>query len=61
MSQDDPKELILKLAKRIKENGDLLRNAIGQTWADTALDEIRRDASEIQHLAEKIASNKPAH
>ena len=61
MSQDDPKELILMLAKRIKENGDLLRNAIGQTWADTALDEIRRDASEIQRLAEKITSNKTTH
>jgi hypothetical protein len=61
VSQDDPKELILMLAKRIKENGDLLRNAIGQTWADTALDEIRRDASEIQRLAEKITSNKTTH
>jgi hypothetical protein len=57
-SSSEPEKLILELAKRIKENGDLLRNAIGQSWADTALDEMRTDATEIQKLVEKLIESK---
>ncbi len=57
-SEEDPHKQISSLAKRIKENGDLLRNAIGQSWADIALDEIRTDAAEIQKLITHITANQ---
>jgi hypothetical protein len=57
-TDDDLEKSISELAKRIKENGDLLRNAIGQSWADSAIDEIRTDAVEIQRLVARISSSR---
>lgn len=57
-SEDNPHKQISSLAERIKENGDLLRNAIGQSWADIALDEIRTDAVEIQKLITHITAEQ---
>ena len=58
ISEDDLEKSISVLAQRIKDNGDLLRNAMGQTWADTTVDEIRSDAMEIQRLIARIANSK---